>query len=214
MSTSSKGPEAATKKKTRQRETICSAREQICSHNKLDRTMSMQRIQEKYYLLPSGNGSSNSSSSWPLFLLLLQLRTMATGNSKAKQARNAAVLKDRQTDRQTAETVPKMRGKKTKKTQKSTRSVRQRRGGLIDNRPQETMKRCDGSGTQHQISSHCRRANNNNKKDQNANKKTAQETQEQRRENPHTPTLHQTSFLFFYCSKKQLFINRYSKVKL
>jgi hypothetical protein len=60
-------------KKTRQRETRCSAREQICSHNKLDRTMSMQRIQEKYYLLPSGNGSSNSSSSWPLFLLLLQL---------------------------------------------------------------------------------------------------------------------------------------------
>jgi hypothetical protein len=60
-------------KKTRQRETRCSAREQICSHNKLERTMSMQRIQEKYYLLPSGNGSSNSSSSWPLFLLLLQL---------------------------------------------------------------------------------------------------------------------------------------------
>jgi hypothetical protein len=58
----------------KQTETRCSAREQICSHNKLDRTMSMQRIQEKYYLLPSGNGSSNSSSSsWPLFLLLLQL---------------------------------------------------------------------------------------------------------------------------------------------
>jgi hypothetical protein len=81
---------------------------------------------------------------------------------------------------------------------------------LIDNRPQETIKRCNGSGTQHQISSHCRRANNNNN-DQNASKKTAQETQEQRRENPHTPTLHQTSFLFFTAVKNQLSIDRCSK---
>jgi hypothetical protein len=164
--------------------------------------MSMQRIQEKYYLLPSGNGSSNSSSSWPLFLLLLQLWTTATRNSKAKRARNAAVVTDRQTVRQKKQCQK--WEEKNQENETNRRSERQRRGGLIDKRPHETIKRCNGSGTQHQISSHCRRANNNNN-DQNANKKTEQETQEQRRENPHTPSLHQTSFLFFYCSKKPTF---------
>jgi hypothetical protein len=116
---------------------------------------------------------------------------MASRNSKAKQARNAAVVKerkkDRQTDRQTdSRNSAKNERKKTKKTKKKkTRSVRQRRGGLIDKRPQEIIKRYNGSGTQHQISSHCRRANNyNNDKKRNQENRTRNTRAEKRK--PHT----------------------------
>jgi hypothetical protein len=117
---------------------------------------------------------------------------MASRNSKAKQAGNAAVVKERKkerkTDRQTTETVPKMRGKKPRKQKKkkTTRSVRQRRGGLIDKRPQEIIKRYNGSGTQHQISSHCRRANNNNNNEQKRKQENRTRNTRAEKRKPHT----------------------------
>lgn len=207
LSKSSKRPETATKKKrARERRDVLQESKSAVTTSSTEQCQCKEYKKNTTYFpaataaaTPPPPGLSSSSCS------NCELRPPEI----VKQSEREMLL-SWQTDRQTVRLKKKQCQKREEKNQekeKNRRSGRQRRGGLIDNRPQETIKRCNGSRTQHQISSHCRRANNNktNNNDQNANKKTAQETQEQRRENPTHSYPPPNLISVFYCSKKPTF---------